>query len=36
MVFVILVGATAFGLAFRGLGGDALIHDVVDQLALPN
>ncbi len=36
MVFIILVGATAFGLAFRGLGGDALIHDVVDQLALPN
>ena len=36
MVFVILVGATVFGLAFRGLGGDALIHDVVDQLALPN
>lgn len=25
MVFIILVGATAFGLAFRGLGGDALI-----------
>ena len=23
-------------MAFRGLGGDALIHDVVDQLALPN
>ena len=36
MVFIILVGATAFGLAFRGLGGDALIHDFVDQLALPN
>ena len=36
MVFIILVGATAFGLAFRGLGGDALIHDVVDQLQLPN
>ena len=35
MVFLILVGATAFGLAFRGLGGDALIHDVVDQFALP-
>ena len=30
MVFIILVGATAFG------PGDALIHDVVDQLALPN
>ena len=36
MVFIILVGVNAFGLAFRGLGGDALIHDVVDQLALPN
>ena len=36
MVFIILVGATAFGLTFRGLGGDALIHDVVDQLQLPN
>ena len=35
MVFIILVGATAFGLAFRGLGGDALIHDVVDQLQPP-
>ena len=36
MVFIILVGATAFGLAFRGLGGDILIHDMVDQLDLPN
>ena len=36
MVFIILVGATAFGLAFRGLGGDILIHDLVNQLDLPN
>ncbi len=36
MVFIILVGATAFGLAFRGLGGDILIHDMVNQLDLPN
>ena len=36
MVFIILVGATAFGLTFRGLGGDILIHDLVNQLDLPN
>ena len=36
MVFIILVGATAFGVAFRVLGGDALVHDVVAKLALPN
>ena len=36
MVFIILVGATAFGLTFRGLGGDILIHDMVNQLDLPN
>ncbi|SEH08080.1 Sialic acid TRAP transporter permease protein SiaT [Candidatus Venteria ishoeyi] len=32
MVFLILVGATAFGLVFRGLGGDALMHDLFTQL----
>jgi tripartite ATP-independent transporter DctM subunit len=32
MVFVILIGATAFGLVFRGLGGDALVHDVMTAL----
>jgi tripartite ATP-independent transporter DctM subunit len=29
MVFIILVGATAFGLAFRGMSGDALIEKYV-------
>ena len=29
MVFIILVGATAFGLAFRGMGGDQLIEKYV-------
>jgi tripartite ATP-independent transporter DctM subunit len=29
MVFIILVGATAFGLAFRGMGGDRLIEKYV-------
>ena len=29
MVFIILVGATAFGLAFRGMGGDLLIEKYV-------
>ena len=32
MVFMILIGATAFGLVFRGLGGDAWIHDVFTHL----
>jgi tripartite ATP-independent transporter DctM subunit len=32
MVFLILVGATAFGLVFRGMGGDHLIHDIFTQL----
>ncbi|BAU50409.1 C4-dicarboxylate ABC transporter [Sulfurifustis variabilis] len=32
MVFVILVGATAFGLVFRGLGGDALVHRLMSGL----
>jgi tripartite ATP-independent transporter DctM subunit len=27
MAFLILIGATAFGLVFRGLGGDALLKD---------
>jgi len=29
MVFIILCGAAAFGLVFRGLGGDMLIRDFV-------
>ncbi|KAA0258583.1 TRAP transporter large permease subunit [Deferribacter autotrophicus] len=29
MVFILLVGATAFGLVFRGMGGDAYIRDLV-------
>ena len=29
MVFIILVGATAFGLAFRGMGGDLVIEKYV-------
>jgi tripartite ATP-independent transporter DctM subunit len=32
MVFVILCGAAAFGLVFRGLGGDLLIRDLVGQI----
>lgn len=28
MVFLILIGATAFGLVFRGMGGDNLVHDI--------
>ena len=32
MVFLILIGATAFGLVFRGMGGDQLIHDIFTQL----
>ncbi|WP_235017092.1 TRAP transporter large permease [Tistlia consotensis] len=27
MVFVILIGAAAFSLVFRGLGGEAMVHD---------
>ena len=34
MVFIILVGATAFGLAFRGLGGDRYLQDLVTQAGL--
>ncbi len=32
MVFMILIGATAFGLVFRGMGGDRLVHDILTQL----
>jgi tripartite ATP-independent transporter DctM subunit len=32
MVFIILVGANAFGLVFRGLGGDMVIRDFIEQL----
>ncbi len=32
MVFLILIGATAFGLAFRGLGGDDLVHELMTGL----
>jgi len=35
MVFIILVGATAFGLAFRGMGGDALIRNFIADLSIP-
>lgn len=32
MVFMILVGATAFGLVFRGMGGDRLVVEVMTGL----
>ncbi|MFV1996695.1 MAG: TRAP transporter large permease subunit [Acidiferrobacterales bacterium] len=32
MVFLILVGATAFGLVFRGLGGDILVQSIMTSL----
>ncbi len=32
MVFLILIGATAFGLVFRGMGGDSMVHDIFTQL----
>ncbi len=32
MVFLILIGATAFGLVFRGMGGDRLILDVMTNV----
>ncbi len=35
MVFIILVGATAFGLAFRGMGGDDWERHFVADLAFP-
>jgi tripartite ATP-independent transporter DctM subunit len=28
MVFIILIGATAFGLVFKGMGGDRLVHEL--------
>ena len=33
MVFIILIGATAFGLVFRSMGGDLVVEDIM--LALP-
>ncbi len=32
MVFFILIGATAFGLVFRGMGGDTLVHELLTNL----
>lgn len=32
MVFVILIGATAFGLVFRGMGGDVLVKEIMTSL----
>ncbi len=32
MVFLILIGATAFGLVFRGMGGDLLVEDIMTSL----
>src|SRR5690606_18094324 len=32
MVFLILIGATAFGLVFRGMGGDMLVEDFMTGL----
>jgi TRAP-type mannitol/chloroaromatic compound transport system permease large subunit len=32
MVFLILIGATTFGLVFRGMGGDHLVHEIFTQL----
>ncbi|MBL1294449.1 MAG: TRAP transporter large permease subunit [Thiotrichales bacterium] len=32
MVFMILIGATAFGLVFRGMGGDYLVEELLTQL----
>ena len=32
MVFLILIGATAFGLVFRGMGGDTLVHNIMTNL----
>lgn len=32
MVFLILIGATAFGLVFRGMGGASLVNDVMLNL----
>lgn len=32
MVFMILIGATAFGLVFRGMGGNSLVQDLLTDL----
>lgn len=32
MVFMILIGATAFGLVFRGMGGDVLVREIMTGL----
>jgi len=32
MVFLILIGATTFGLVFRGMGGDMLVEDLMMEL----
>jgi len=32
MVFLILIGATAFGLVFRGMGGDRLVMEVMTNI----
>ena len=32
MVFLILIGATTFGLVFRGMGGDLLVHQILTTL----
>jgi len=32
MVFIILIGATAFGLVFKGMGGDRLVYDIFTAL----
>jgi tripartite ATP-independent transporter DctM subunit len=32
MVFLILIGATTFGLVFRGMSGDHLVHDIFINL----
>ena len=32
MVFIILIGATAFGLVFKGMGGDRLVEDIFTGL----
>lgn len=33
MVFLILIGATAFGLVFRGMGGDRLVTEVLTNIS---
>ncbi len=32
MVFLILIGATTFGLVFKGMGGDELVHELMTGL----